>query len=471
MSAVEQALRLVEANDFSGADQLLANHLRQLNDDTEAWYIRAHINLAAELADTALNFITQAIALRPQEPSFYVLGGDAAMQLGDADKATTFYIHALRHADGDIVVLLRLFQILLLRAIKQPDLQPAITQIIGQLHQQELGSDICVQIAHAFANAGAVAEATTWFERAAQKAENVADKNRCRLEIACLVNDEPSIIERIGFYKQDDARLANDLWAATQVPLPVMAKPGLTCVVTTNLTKKLVINRAKAPPKIDLIADTLVSWRTALQPSKDTRVIIYFDQPKTPEADDEIYANALADYAAQHGYEVALRRGNGLKNNVADALATTETEFFTLLEHDFLFNNCPTQDAVIQLLNQHSFINLVQFNRRPNVAVRRDVVLWPETRVATHPLLRTPRFSNNPYIGRTAKIVRDFLPIFSNQNRFDGINGGAGGLEEQVEAVTSQLVQKFGFGFVQRWTGYYLYGAPLDAPRLTHTGI
>lgn len=471
MSALEQALRLVDAGDFSGADQLLGTHLQQNAHDAEAWYVRAHINLAGEFPDSALTFITQAIALRAEEPSFYVLGGDAALMQGNAEKATTFYMHGLRHAQGDLVVLLRLFQILLLRTAKQRDLLPAITQIVGQLHQQALDADACAQIASAFASAGDTTEATTWFERAAHKAENIVEKNRYRLEVACLIGDEKAIGERIGYYTADDAKLAGDLWAAINTPFSTPAKPGLTCVVTTNLTKKLVVNRAKAPPRIDLIAETLASWRAAMQPDADTRVIVYFDQPKTPDPDSDAYAALLADYAAQHGYELELRQGNGLKKNVADALTKTETAFFTLLEHDFLFNDCPPQNSLMQLMQKHDFLHVIQFNRRPNIAMRRDVVLWPETRVTEMPLLRTPRFSNNPYVGRTAKIVRDFLPIFANQNPFDGVNGGAGGLEEQIEAVTAQLVQKFGYGFVQRWTGYCLYGRPLDAPRLTHTGI
>lgn len=471
MTIAEQALQLLNQGRSSEADQLLAEHLTQNSADTEAWYMRAHINLAAEFPDAALRFITHAIAARPAEPSFYVLGGDAAHMQGDAEKATTFYMHALRHAQGDLVVLLRLFHILLLRTKQQRELMPAITQIIGQLHQQALDAPICAQIASAFASIGDTTESVTWFERAAHKAEDIALKNRYRLENACLLNNEAAIAERLGFYTADDATLGHSVLEKINTPLPTMPKEGLTCVVTTNLTKKLQFNKAKAPPKLDLLAETVASWQAALQPAADTRVIIFFDQPKIPDDDAALYAKNLATYCESHGFELMLRTGNGLKNNVKEALALTETAYFTLLEHDFLFHNCPPQQTLIDLLHQHSFLHLIQFNRRPNVAVRKDAVLWPETRVAQYPLLRTPRFSNNPYVGRTAKIMRDFLPIFSGANAFDGSNGGAGGLEEQVDAYMASLVQKFGYGFAQRFTGYVLYGSPLDAPRLTHTGI
>ena len=63
------------------------------------------------------------------------------------------------------------------------------------------------------------------------------------------------------------------------------------------------------------------------------------------------------------------------------------------------------------------------------------------------------------------------VPLFDGKNEFDGINAGAGGLEEQVRVHILEAVKHFGFGFTHRWSGYYLYGRALEPARLTHTGI
>jgi tetratricopeptide (TPR) repeat protein len=463
--SIALATEQIARRDFKGALATLESHITTNPNDAEGWYLIAYLNISAEYPDAALQFITRALALRPDAPPFYTLMGDAFTMQGNGSQALQAYAKAFRLLPDDS----SLFTRLLFAALHNgtPDVAAQIESSIGHY---PVTHTFAAAVADAYASVGRFDMAIEWFNRARAAATDYISALRYGIESALLQNDDSAIPALLARYPTALAAVGQRFWAEAHETFSAPAA-NLTCVVTTNLTKKLVMNKHKAPPKLDLIAETLASWRAALQPAATTRVLIYFDQPKTPDDDATLYAERLAGYAAEYGYEVVLKNGNGLKNNVLDALQQTDTDFFTLLEHDFLFTDCPPQITLMDTIAANPFMHIIQFNRRPNVALRWDTHLWPEPRVAATPLLRTPRFSNNPYVGRTAKIRTHFVPLFSGANAFDGINGGAGGLEEQVKETMNGMMQNFGFGFTQRWSGYYLYGRMYDAPRLTHTGI
>jgi len=425
----------------------------------EELYLEARINLEAEFPEASLQLIERALALAPDTPRYYLAAADAYLLQGQPSRALAFYAAAFRQSPDDPYLFTRVLHMALLQ-----EMTALVAEMEENISHFPAQAEFYAALANAYASAGQFGTAAHWFDRA----HHLNGDIKYAIESAILHRDDPAVQVLLGRYPAELHNIAQHHWEQAH---ETFATPdaNLTCVVTTNLTKKLVINKDKGPPKLDMIAATLASWQAALQP-QNTRTIICFDQPKVMEPDAETYAAALAGYCKEQGYELVLKQGNGLKQNVLDALAVTHTGFFTLLEHDFLFHDCPLQSDIMDLMINHSFIHVVQFNRRHNLPTRWDTHLWPEPVVSTS-LLRTPRFSNNPYIGRTAKIRAHFVPLFSGTNKHDGTNAGAGGLEEQVKQHIADLVQHFGFGFAQRWSGYYLYGRAMEAPRLTHTGI
>lgn len=450
-------LSLIDARRFDEAKAALQARIAQNGQDLGALFLYISLAYGAEAYDEAASLLNVARQLAPQAAPVLALAGDIALVREQFGAALAFYEQAHAADPTNIDLARKLWREWKIHG----DARAA--PLAAQLLSRATGAAALHALAHDHAQLGDTHMALTLLDQALAQATPT--------QSIAIAGDR---LVLTGLGEADLLAAAPHLSGIVRpAPLPAHTGRALTVIVTTNLTKKLKVNADKAPPSDVLIRETLASFVSVMQPPVDTKIVIVYDMPRDmTDPDHAPYLAALEKVANDYNAELRCRPAAGLKTNYLESIAAINTPYVMLLEHDWLFNdNSPTLTQIIDILETYDDIHLLRLNKRPNIAIRDDMYLWRTPQIADAPVLRTLAYSNNPHVLRVSKLQRDFLPVIMGEARHDGINGGAGGIEESMKAYLLDLAQQAGPLLAQRWAGTAVWGRENDRARLTHTGI
>jgi hypothetical protein len=192
--------------------------------------------------------------------------------------------------------------------------------------------------------------------------------------------------------------------------------------------------------------------------------------------------NKLSQYFRDIKYELNVNLTysfGGLISSIDYLIDKINTEFFILLEHDWVFlsKNSIDFESLVGVMKKYSFINAVWFNKDDNqlrgFEIESDVnnVVTPyelEKRVSEINLITTCRWSNNPVIFKTNKFKEWYYNIIKNEY-VGKLQQGSNNVEETMIRVYREEIKQNKWNDVMDKWGTYLYGNIGDGPFVGHT--
>lgn len=170
---------------------------------------------------------------------------------------------------------------------------------------------------------------------------------------------------------------------------------------------------------------------------------------------------------------------HGLISSLKNILSRIQTDYFLFLEHDWVFLNKDSIDymGLIDTFDHHDFVNAVWFSKNDNtmrgfeICDDIDGKITPfsiEDRINKVPLVTTCRWSNNPAIFRTSKMI-EWFNTYINNSYIDNVHQGASNIEETMIPAYRSQIQHNGWSNIKDNWGTYLYGNIGDGPFVAHT--
>jgi len=186
--------------------------------------------------------------------------------------------------------------------------------------------------------------------------------------------------------------------------------------------------------------------------------IVHYDM-KDRSKESQQYLNNLLNLSMKYDHMRIIHsiRG-GLGTAMIRMCDLLKTDYYFLLEHDWQFVRNIDLKAVMSMMDKHDKkIHYIRFNKRNNKAMKFDHTLQPSYRFGVR-MLKTSAWSNNPHIGRTDKLKKDWLSLLRKDT------GSASGVEDRLYARYQQDIVELGFEKAQEQWGVFLYGQ-LDEER------
>lgn len=177
-------------------------------------------------------------------------------------------------------------------------------------------------------------------------------------------------------------------------------------------------------------------------------------------------------------YEIIYSKG-GLIDSFNVFLDKLKTKYFILLEHDWVFLKSYKIDFenLLGAFNNHTFINAVWFGKDDNVMrgfeIGRDVEnkttpFERENRVNEVDLVTTCRWSNNPVMFRTSKMIEWFNTIIKNEH-IGRVHQGQHNVEETIIPQYRKIIGENRWVDIRDDWGTFLYGNLNEGPYVGHT--
>lgn len=169
----------------------------------------------------------------------------------------------------------------------------------------------------------------------------------------------------------------------------------------------------------------------------------------------------------------------GLISSVQNILEKVTTPYYIFLEHDWVFlkKDNINFEGLVDSFNKHDFINAVWFSKDDNrmrgfdIAVDSEGVTTPfekEERVSEIDLVTTCRWSNNPVMFRTSKMIEWFDKVVKND--FIGvIHQAQQNIEENMIAYYRKVISENKWNDIKDEWGTFLYGNIDEGPYVGHT--
>lgn len=220
---------------------------------------------------------------------------------------------------------------------------------------------------------------------------------------------------------------------------------SLTIIVTASVIP--------SHPSTELIEETLTSL-TYLG-FKDAPIILAHDHSTDPRY--EAYMRKVAAISSRRvNMQIVQRRDRGgLAGNVREAMQYVLTPFVMIVQHDLPFVRPINIKNVIQDMQKNAQLKHVRFNKRRNIKLGFDAkndLFGKELTCQHYTYTRTPAWSDNNHICRTAYYVEQVLPRTADLR--------------PIESSMHQLVNDEAAHDI---FGTYLLGPNNELPYIKHT--
>jgi len=179
-----------------------------------------------------------------------------------------------------------------------------------------------------------------------------------------------------------------------------MYKDKLTIVMATHFIP--------SAPDTRIIEETIRGMET--MPELDgCRCIIGYDMPAEQNQQHRAYYNNLKNIKCKYPIEVFIKINAQQRMNFMNVIRRVTTKYFLFMENDWLFIEPPNWNSLFNVMDNHEEVSTVYFNKRPNIIHKNEQYLIPVV-IEDLPLLKTSKWSNNPYLARTSKWFDEWLP-------------------------------------------------------------
>ena len=182
------------------------------------------------------------------------------------------------------------------------------------------------------------------------------------------------------------------------------------------------------------------------------KIIVHYDM-KDQSTQSQQYLNNLLNLSMK--YE-DMKIIHSIRGGIGTALLKMDkflkTDYYFLLEHDWQFERRIDLKKIIAMMDKYSQkIHYIRFNKRRNTPQKFDHTLQPSYRYGIR-MLKSSAWSNNPHIGRTAKLKKEWL------KHIQGNTGNSLGVEDKLHALYQKDIKELGFEKAQSKWGVFLYG-------------
>lgn len=210
------------------------------------------------------------------------------------------------------------------------------------------------------------------------------------------------------------------------------------------------------------------------------RFLIHYDYGDTINNNKDIFdlRAYFRDKKSDLNVDISFGFG-GLISSIKTTIEKVKTPYFLFLEHDWVFiekNNIDFK-SLLNSFNKHKFINATWFSKDDNqmrgseISKDKNGVTTPfkiEDRVSDVNLITTCRWSNNPCIFRTQKMIEWFYKYINNE--YVGItNQRQHNVEENMIKSYRELISIHSWDDIKDEWGTYLFGNIGDGPFVAHT--
>lgn len=141
--------------------------------------------------------------------------------------------------------------------------------------------------------------------------------------------------------------------------------------------------------------------------------LIGYDIPYPTEPKHIQYKTNIENIKTNHKITVYTKPNAGQRANFVNVIQQVKTPYFLFMENDWLFLEHPSFNKLINLLENHKDISTIYFNKRNNTIHKNELFLKPIA-IDGIDLLKTSKWSNNPYLGRTEKWLNEWIPILNS---------------------------------------------------------
>lgn len=220
-------------------------------------------------------------------------------------------------------------------------------------------------------------------------------------------------------------------------------KDRITIVLGTHLIR--------SAPSTIFIEKTLEGVMKADE-LKGCRKILGFDLPEKESARSTEYKKNIENL----GIEVFTVPHTGQRKNFVNVISKVETDYFIFLENDWWFLETPDWEKIIKAMDNHSHISTVYFNKRPNIKHINEKYLEEDTTITECSMLKTSKWSNNPYIARSKKWKDEWIPLFNNSGYVT--KEMTNQMENLIHPMYKKDIKNLGFSEAHSKWGMYSYG-------------
>lgn len=198
---------------------------------------------------------------------------------------------------------------------------------------------------------------------------------------------------------------------------------------------------------------------------EECRCIINFDMPIQKKENHLKYEKNLEELKSSKFFDIEVYSTvGGQRKSFLNLIDKVTTEYFLFVEHDWEFKEHPDFNKIVGLMDRHKEVNYILFNKRKNEKILGDWIL-EDAKYEDVPLLKTTRFSNNPYIARTSKWINSWRHlVIKDKSRLKKPRG-------QVEYIMFDYwkeIKNKSFSEVHKNWGTYLYGEMGRPPVVYH---
>lgn len=184
------------------------------------------------------------------------------------------------------------------------------------------------------------------------------------------------------------------------------------------------------------------------------------------------------DRRSEMNVDLTFSKG-GLISSFDNFLKKIKTPYFIFLEHDWVFikRNAIDFDSLHLAFQNNKFINAVWFSKDDNIMRGFEIAedknkkvtpFGPEDRVSEVSLTTTCRWSNNPVMFRTQKMI-EWYDKFIRNEWVGKSNQGAHNVEESMISVYRKTISENNWQDIRDDWGTYLYGKIGTGPYVAHT--
>ncbi|WP_099349497.1 hypothetical protein [Acetobacter aceti] len=248
-----------------------------------------------------------------------------------------------------------------------------------------------------------------------------------------------------------------------------MLENQISLLMFSHPTEKMKHNHEIAPPQTVMIEHILEEVTKRVSKHQKMKKYLLYDH-----RDSEFscrYKENLYILCSNSGVDLITNTNNGLRRQWLDGFSRLDGEFVLIIEQDHeLLPTCPDWGQIIDVFRKRPDINYIKINRDPTLPEQFDFFACQSLLDYKTNVTKTGLFSNTPHMMRRSFFENFIRPIVEDNRVFDGGNGGAAGIEENVNIVIKHLADFLGWQVAARLLGLTIWGNIGEKAVVRHLG-
>ena len=234
-------------------------------------------------------------------------------------------------------------------------------------------------------------------------------------------------------------------------------------------TERMKHNHEISPPRTVMIEHILEEVTRRVSKHQKMKKYLLYDHRNSELSC--LYKENLDILCSKSGVDLVTNTNNGLRRQWLDGFSRIDDEFVLIIEQDHeLLPDCPDWGQLIDVFRKRPDINYIKINRDPTLPEQFDFFACQSVLDYRTNVTKTGLFSNTPHIMRRSFFENFIRPIVDDNGVFDGGNGGAAGIEENVNIIVKRIADFLGWQITARLLGLTIWGNIYEKEVVRHLG-